>query len=109
MYFEIAAISAVVIFAILSYFLIRTLLSLQRTLRKVDFLATELDIKMKQMDSITKTISNLGDICEDKTARIRQQYIEKKERPCNEGMFTEDIAEWILASLKLGSNYLRRK
>lgn len=109
MYFEIAAISAVVIFAILSFFLIRTLVSLQHTLRRVDHLAIELDIKMKQLNSLVKTVSHLGDICEEKTARLKEQYIEKKESASHESVFTEDIAAWILTSFRLGSKLLKRR
>ena len=109
MYFEIAAIAAVIIFAILSFYIIRTLISLQHTLRRVDLIALEMDCKIKHLDSTIKAVSNLGDICEEKTARLREQYLQEKERESQKLDCSDDLADWLVASLKLGAKFIRRK
>ncbi len=110
MYFEIAAIAAVILFAFLTFYVIRTLISLRRTLQRVDTLTVEIDYKLRQLESTAKAISNIGDICEEKTSVLREQFLEKKERQKKADIdCSEDIAEWLLASLKLGAKFIRRK
>lgn len=109
MYFEISAMAGVIIFAVLTFYIIRTLLAVRHSLRRLDHLMFELDIKTKHMESTLKSISNIGDICEEKTKRLREHYIEKKELESHKDDSSEELAEWLLASLKLGTQFLRRK
>lgn len=94
MYFEIAAVAAVVIFAILAFFIIQTLLSLQKTLKRIDQISLELDLKAKRFDSTLNAISNIGDIAEEKTAHIRHDLHIKKEfiAPPSDD-YTDELAE----------------
>ena len=109
MYFEIAAIAAVIIFAVLTIYVIRTLLSLQQTLKRIDLITLEMNLKLKQLDSTINTVSNIGDVCEEKTARMKSHYLEKKACELNGSDYSDDLAEWLIASVKLGSKFIRRK
>lgn len=109
MYFEISAILAVIIFAILTFYIIRTLITVRRSLQRLDHLLFELDHKIKHMESTLKTISNIGDICEEKTKRLREHYLENQALEPKKVDDSEELTDWLLASLKLGSKFLRRK
>lgn len=109
MFFEIAAVAAVIIFAILAVYIIRTLVCLQRTLRRVELLIVDTDCKIRQLESTFQTVSHLGDICEEKTARLKQLYLDKKEQENLNENYAEDLAEWLVASLKLSAKFIRRK
>lgn len=106
MYFEVAAIIAVIIFAILSIYIIRALIALKQTLQRADLLTIELTLKLRQLDSSMKAVANVGDFCETKTALLREN-LEKREQAHIEN-YTDDLADWIFASLKLGTKIMRR-
>lgn len=108
MYLEIATIAAVVIFGILASYVIRTLITLQHTLKRIDLITLEMNLKLKQLDSTINTVSNIGDICEDKTAQIKSHYLENKARELNGSNYSDDLAQWLVASIKLGSKFIRR-
>lgn len=108
MLIEISVATAVLIFAILSFFIIRALVSLQCSLTHINTLVIDLQDKTKKLDSTVKTIANLGDICEDKSERLKNVYLEhQKEELSSRGECTRDCAEWIVLSLKLGEKLFK--
>lgn len=109
MYFEIAAIAAVIIFAILSFYVIKTLIAFQKTLKHIDLVTFDLNLKMKNLDSTLHTISNLGDICEDKTALVRNELHNKKIVESGSSDYSEEVADLLLAGIKIGSKFITRR
>lgn len=109
MYFEIAAISAVIVFAILAFFIIRTLLALQKTLKRVDELTLDLDLKIKRFDSTFNAISNIGDICEQKTAHVRNDFYKKDYVAAKTDDYSDDLAELLVAGIKIGTKIITRR
>ena len=111
--FEACAIISVVIFAILAFFAIRTLYALQQNLINVNNVTQDISHKMKLMDSTFKSISALGDMSETKLTELRDtqikynEFVDKKEFT-NSGDYSEDLAEVVLAALKLGIKFFRR-
>lgn len=110
MIFEICAIVAVIIFAILAAYVINTLSAVQKTLREHKILTCHLDDKLRKLDSTFQTISNLGDISEVKTLQLREQLqhsiAHDFQQPTD---YSEDIVTLLLSTLKLGSKFLKRK
>ena len=78
-------------FLILMYFFIQTLLSLQKAMHRAENLLLELELNVKRMEPVFKSISNVGDICEDKTNQLKRDYLEKKEAQCR-SRSSEDLA-----------------
>ncbi|MGZ3732362.1 MAG: DUF948 domain-containing protein, partial [Parachlamydiaceae bacterium] len=108
MVFEICAIIAVFIFAVLVFYLIRTLQTFQCFLRHMNDLSLDLDQRIKQLDSTLNTISHVGDSCEEKIRQCQVQKLHQIESECAKNNVKEDISDLIIASLKLGINFLRR-
>lgn len=108
MFFEICTAIALIVFIVISYFVVQVLRSVQRTLRHIDQCTQELDRKAQHLESTFKTIDNLGSICQIETLQLRQEHLERKL--CSqENDYKEDLTHLIVASLKLGSKLLRRK
>ncbi len=109
---EIISLIALFIFAILSFYIYRTLISLQHILLKVDVLTDELSVKMRKMDSVIQSIANIGDVAVEESLRLRQNYMHdrrfSRERSNSEES-SDALTDLLLASLKVGANYLRRK
>src|ERR1700722_12876918 len=78
MFYEICAAIALVIFAILAYYIYCTLKRVTHTLRHVDRLSEEISFKMQQLDSTFKSLSNVGDIASEETLRFKEQYLFKQ-------------------------------
>ena len=110
MIIEISVAVAVALFAILSIFIIRTLMSLQRSMRRVDQAIVDVEMKMRNFDSSLKALSNIGDICEQETLQLKQKFLTKHEKKIVEKeCVTSDLAEWLIVSIKLGEKLLKRR
>lgn len=108
MIFEICAIIAVLIFAVLAFYIIRTLFALRVSLHDIHQITSELTHKMRQMESTFNTISTLGDISEERVKNMRDYEIKYREFQKVKNDYSENMADIILAALKLGSKYFRR-
>ncbi|MBA3239266.1 MAG: hypothetical protein H0T62_13095 [Parachlamydiaceae bacterium] len=108
MIFEISAIIAVLIFAILAFYIIRTLLTLQTSLKDIHQITSELTHKLRLMESTFNTIATLGDMSEEKIKNMREYEIKSRELHRIKNDYSEDMSDIILAALKLGSKYFRR-
>lgn len=114
MIIEICVALAVLILAVLAVFAVRTLIALQRTLKKVDLLLDETALKSRQLDGLTRSLSNVGEICEMETDQMKRAYIERKmERKIiqehHDRTAAPEWAEWLALSLKIGAKLLKRK
>lgn len=109
MIYEICAISTVIIFGILAYCIYTTLVPLKHTLRHLDILTQELNSKVKDLDSSFKSISNIGDVFEEKTMHFREEKRYLQESLEQKSDFNEGLAELLIAGLKMGATYLRRR
>lgn len=110
MIIEICVALAVLIFAILVAFAVKTLIALQGTLKRVDLLLDEMAIKSRQLDSVVRSLSHVGDICERETDQLKRAYIERKivqER--QDFAPAPEWAEWLALSLRIGAKLLKRK
>lgn len=92
-----------IVFIILAFFIIRTLLKLQKTLQNTDRLMVELQYKMEKVDPLFNSLSNAGEILENKTALWKQNYLEM-QTPRR----SSDFYDWTLMTVSLLKNYLRR-
>lgn len=113
---EIIAGIAVVLFAILIFFIIRTLISVNRTIQHVDFTIVKMEMRMKSIDPILRSISNLGEIGEEKTAHLKEECRKRSlyEERVNHQRFQEDsvkgdLAEWVLLSANLATKFFKRR
>lgn len=108
MIIEISVAIAVLIFAILAFFIIRTLFVLQNTLKRVDNTLWDLEMKVKNLDPLLITLSQLGEVCEDKSEQLKKAYF--TPRPSEEVKSSSaDLVEWLMLSVKLGSKFLKRR
>ncbi len=108
MIIEISVAIAVLIFAILAFFIIRTLFVLQRTLKRIDHALFEMELKSKNLDPLLRTLSNLGDYCETKSERLANEEHRDQKFTSTSG-WTSEWADWLLLSLKLGTKFLNRR
>lgn len=91
-------------FAILAFFIIRTLVKLQRTLQNVDHMIKEIQFKLEKTDPLFNSLSNAGEILENKTARWKQNYLEMQQSTTR----NNDFYDWTLMTVSLLKNYLKR-
>lgn len=109
MIYDISIVVAVLIFAILTIFIVRTLISLQKTLCRVNQMTLSIESKMNNLDSTLHAVSNLGDICENETERLKSYYFERKSDCVQSPDSAQEFAEWVVLSVKLGDKILNRR
>lgn len=103
MIFEIAALIAVGLFALLTYYIIQTLQAMKQLISKME-------MKAKKFDSLLESISNVGDVCEKESEVIKSKVLicpEHKEILSKN--LSHDLVEWLLMSLKLFTKFLTRR
>lgn len=98
---------AVFLFALLVFFAIRALIALRATLERADDTLMELNRKMHYVDPILRTLSNLGEVSEQKTQYLKNEFVETSNSQ-NDNL-SNQIAEWILLSVLLGKKILKRR
>ena len=109
MIIEISVAVAVLIFAILTFFVVRTLITLQSSLKRIDRLMLEVDLKIRHLESTMRTISNLGDIAEQQTEQLKQQLANRVDDVEKSSECSGDLATWLIASVNLGGKLLARR
>jgi ATP-dependent exoDNAse (exonuclease V) alpha subunit len=110
MIIDISVAIAVLIFAILTAFIIQTLCALRHTLLGIDRLNVEISEKLNRLDPTLQAISNLGEISKFETDKIKIAYLIKQNELGKAHNPSNDLAEWLVASVKLGSKmFLRRQ
>lgn len=121
MWFEIIIGIALFIFAVTAFFLIRTLITLEKTLRKLDILSSEsvslvrnTDRMLDAIQPVFNSINNIGEIADDKTSQLRAHYYMEKEKeriPLREKkrLTSEEIVEWAILSAQLVQKFANRR
>jgi|GEM_PF-4694991 len=127
MWLEIFVGIALLIFAVTAYFLIRTLITMEKTLRKLDALSSEsvslvrnTDRMLTAFDPVLHSLSNIGEIVEDKTTDLRARYYAERERDYLERKreriptpprsdTPKEIVEWALLSAQLFNKFANRR
>lgn len=104
MIIEVSVALAVLIFAILAFFIVKTLLRLQRTLNSVDCLLIDVEIKSKNLDALVRSLSNLGEICEMETEEFKKACMERRKQES-----TPEWVDWLALSMKLGAKLIKRR
>lgn len=104
---------AVIIFGVLTFFLIQTLIKVQRTLESIQkqtesitheslTLLSSTENRLKVFDPLLNSISNLGEICENKSLEYKKLHLAKHDL---EELKDKDIPltfiEWALLSVQL--------
>lgn len=95
--------------ALLIFFLIFILFYLHNTLKKIDLVLIESENKLKKLNSIFNSISNIGDVTEKETERIKSNYMLKMNQlnatpPIDS---TDDLATLLVSSIILGIKYFK--
>lgn len=109
MFYEICAGIAVFMLVLLTVFTLRTLRSLEKTLEQINRLSESVEQKIEQTSSTFQSLSNIGDICQKKSFELRQSMLYSQEREPVQANLPEDLAAWLILSLKLGSKFLKGK
>ena len=109
MIIEISVACAVLIFAVLAYFIIRTLVTFQHTLRRLNHLTKEVEGKMKHLETSLHAFSNLGDICNAATHKLKKAYFAPREEFGERHSRAHDIADLIVVSMELGKKFFTRR
>lgn len=109
MFYEIVISISIIIFAILTYYVIRTLLVVQQSLHKLNFFMDDMEIRMQKVDPLIRAVSNVGDICEKKTQHLHQEFIEKKNAIESQEAPQSDLEDWMLLGLLLLKKILKRR
>ena len=92
--------------SLLILLLIFILFYLQKTLRKIDSVLAEGENKLKKLNSLFNSISNMGDIAEKESERIKINYLlnQLNEKPIDSN---EELASLLVSSLMLGIKYFK--
>ncbi len=112
---EIALVIAAIVFSITCIFLIRTLITLNNALipmqKKVEHLCdegTKVLRKTESLDSVFRSISNLGDIGETKTQELKS-YLLERPHARQEPLFSEELANWALSTVAIYRKFLKKR
>jgi len=105
---DILAILGAVALALLIFFIIQTLITVQSTLKKLDVVLMEAEIKLRKLDSFMNTVENISEITEKETEKLKNNYTCKKHN-CSDSMDSEELASWLVSSIKLGINIFKRR
>lgn len=100
---------AVLIFLVLAVVIICTLYTVRNTLRRIDVLCLDVSYKLQQMESTFDTISNLGEISQQETEKLKNFYQRRQEVSHRSSSKNDDLADWLIASLRLGSKFFSRR
>lgn len=117
---EIAVVIAVVVFSITCGFLIRTLVTLNRAILplqlKIEHLSDESQRILKTaehhltaLDSTFNSISNLGDVCENKTESLKRNFTQRQSISSQDPPIGEEILNWALTSASLYQKFFKNR
>ncbi len=92
--------------SLLILLLIFILFYLQKTLKKINSVLTEGENKLKKLDSVFNSISNMGDIAEKESERIKFNYLVNQldEKPIDT---SDELASVLVSSILLGIKYFK--
>jgi predicted PurR-regulated permease PerM len=103
MFTDIVIVLFLLVFAILAFFIIQTLLKLQTTLQNTNRIMAELGFKMEKVDPLLNSLSNAGEILENKTEKWKQHYFAAQQLTSR----NSDFYDWTLLTVSLLKNYLK--
>ena len=117
---EIAIVVAVIVFSITCFFIIRTLIAINRALaplqKKVDHLCDEgirvlrtTDHRLNSLDSVFRSISNLGDISESKTQELKSYLLAKPLHVREDPPLGEELTNWALSTVSIYRKFLKKR
>lgn len=107
---EILATLGVIVLAILIFFVIQTLIKTQSTLKNLDLVLMEAEMNLRKLNSFMNTLENLSDIAEQESERLKNKYECKKHNLVeNDVNDSEEIARWLISSIKLGVNFFKKR
>jgi uncharacterized protein YoxC len=112
MVYEICAIIAIIIFAILAFYICKILTELLRTMHKINAQINDINAKSKKLDSTLQSISNIGEITEDKTESMREEYFLRKKLKLHERDdidSNEELVDLIVTGLRFGAKFFMRR
>ena len=103
MILEICGVIAVILFAVLVIFIIRTLCRLNK-------MSLEMEYRVKNFDSLLHSVSNVGDVCERASEQMKIAYLTRQNTcPRDDTGFNGDLVDWIVLSVKLGEKLINRR
>lgn len=98
---------ALVVFIVLAIYIIQTLITLQASLRKMNALLTDTDIKLKKLTSVVNTIENVGEVAERETERLKMNYV-SRNLASRDAVDPGELAGWLISGLKLGIKIFKK-
>lgn len=107
---EILATVAIVVLAILIFFIVQTLLATQSTLKNLDLVLMETKLNLKKLSSMMNTIENLSEITEKESEKLKNQYEYKKNNELEkDSINSEELATWLISSIRLGVKFFNKR
>lgn len=94
---------------LLFFFIIQTLFYLQHTLKKIDIVLMETDLKLKKLNPLFNSIQNAGDIVEKMSERTKNKYELKMNQLEDSVDSTDELATLLGSSIILGIKFLKRR
>lgn len=104
---EILVTLGIVALALLIFFIIQTLITVQTTLKKLDGVLIETESKLRKLDSFMNTLENISNITEKESEIIKNNY--EYNRCVNSSRDSDELAKWLISSIKLGINFLTKR
>lgn len=109
MFIEISIVIALIIFAVLAFYMIRTLIAMQHSLRHLDHLMKETEFKMRNFDSLLHSASNLGDVFKAATGKMKKNYFAPQLEQNYSDNRVSILADLFVAGLKLGKKFFNKE
>lgn len=107
---EVLAIIGVIALVILIFFIVQTLIVMQSTMKKLDLVLMETELKLRKLSSFMNTIDNLTDIAEKESEKLKNKYEYKKNNEIEKDLInSEELATWLISSMKLGVNFFKKR
>lgn len=116
---EIALVIAVIVFSITCFFVIQTLIAIQRSLLAFQIKAENLsavsthfldalDARVNSLGSTFRSISNLGDICESKTEKLKVNYLNAQTFSDEKPNVGEELVNLAMTSIRLYQQFTKK-
>lgn len=93
---------------VLIFFIIQTLISARASLQRLDSVLENLDVKLSKLTPLVNTMENISEVTEKETARLRDAY-EARKLIARESSHGDELATWLISTIKLGLNFVGRR
>lgn len=108
---EALVVLGIIALIVLFFFIIQTLFTVQHSLKKLDRVLIETEIKLHKLNPLFNTLENAGDVVEKESIKLKNHYTYNNLNQLNDKTSdsSEELASLLASSIILGIKYLKRR